>query len=90
MVAEKTLGLAQKVICRVLEQKRNAWWPITASRLQKELFMLRAICNYLRGCWCKHDFELLAKVEVQNELGEISHRNTYRCRKCGFVQRVRL
>lgn len=52
--------------------------------------MLRAICNYLRGCWCKHDFELLAKVEVQNELGEISHRNTYRCRKCGFVQRVRL
>lgn len=26
--------------------------------------MIRFICNYLRGCCCKHDFELIAHVKI--------------------------
>nr|DAO07683.1 MAG TPA: optinuerin [Caudoviricetes sp.] len=57
---------------------------------QKKVFMIRRICNYFRGCWCKHEFELLAQVTEHDVLMGTSHHNTYRCKKCGYVQRVRL
>ncbi|SCJ25768.1 Uncharacterised protein [uncultured Ruminococcus sp.] len=54
--------------------------------------MIRFICNYLRGCCCKHDFELIAHVKIADYFrGEkviCGERNTYRCKKCGFVQKV--
>jgi hypothetical protein len=68
----------------------DVWRLNTASRLQKEIFMLRRICNYFRGCWCKHEFELLAQVTEHDVLMGTSHHNTYRCKRCGYVQRVRL
>lgn len=56
--------------------------------------MIRFICNYLRGCCCKHDFELIAHVKIADySRGEkviCGERNTYRCKKCGFVQKVNL
>jgi len=53
--------------------------------------MIRAICNYFRGCTCKHEFQLLAKVNVKDSFfGDESTHYTYRCKKCGFVKRVRL
>lgn len=52
--------------------------------------VFRILCNYLRGCWCKHDFELLAEVRTHDTLGGTSTHQTFRCNKCGFVQRVRL
>lgn len=56
--------------------------------------MIRFICNYLRGCFCKHDFELIAQVKLADYFhGEkvvYGTRNTYRCKKCGFVQKVNL
>lgn len=51
--------------------------------------MLRAIINYSRSCRCQHDFEFLAEIEVHSEFGKSWHL-TYRCRKCGYVQRVKL
>ena len=54
---------------------------------------MRTIINYIRSCFCKHDWEFLAKV---NEYDEFSGnmpsgvKRVYRCRKCGFVQRVRM
>jgi hypothetical protein len=52
--------------------------------------MLRTICNYFRQCACNHDFETLATVKVTDEVGSTSYHRTYRCKKCGFVQRVKL
>lgn len=40
--------------------------------------MLRAICNYVRGCWCKNDFEMLAEVRTHDPLGGTSTHQTYR------------
>lgn len=51
--------------------------------------MLRAIFNYMRGCRCKHDFEFLAEVETHGFFGN-HYRYIYRCKRCGFIQRVRL
>ncbi len=53
--------------------------------------MLRAICNYLRQCICPHEFELISKITTVDEFNNaIGHRKTYRCEKCGYVQRVKL
>lgn len=52
--------------------------------------MIRAICQYFRQCKCKHKFEFIAEVEVHSDIGAVHHCRTYRCPKCGYVQRVRL
>lgn len=52
---------------------------------------MRTIINYIRSLFCEHDFELLANVTVKDiGLDTVSYHQTYRCCKCGFVQRVRL
>ena len=54
---------------------------------------MRAIINYIRSCFCKHDFELLAKVTTKDPFygnKPIGHKHVYRCKCCGYVQRVRL
>lgn len=47
--------------------------------------MIRFICNYLRGCCCKHDFELIAHVKIADYFrGEkviCGERNTYKVQK---------
>ena len=52
--------------------------------------MLRTICNYFRQCACKHEFEFLALVKTTDPWVGTEHNQTYRCKKCGFVQRVKL
>lgn len=52
--------------------------------------MFRFICNYFRQCACKHEFEFLAEVRTHLDFGGVRHHQTYRCKKCGYVQRVRL
>lgn len=53
--------------------------------------MIRFICNYLRGCCCKHDFELIAHVKIADYFrGEkviCGERNTYRCKSVGSSKR---
>ncbi len=54
---------------------------------------MRAIVNYFRSLFCQHDCELIADItdKVEDEWGyKISYRKVYRCKKCGYVQRVKL
>ena len=48
---------------------------------------MRWLINYIRSCFCKHDWELLDKANVymQEVSLEIPYerRWTYRCKKCG-------
>lgn len=52
--------------------------------------MVRWLVNYIRQCTCKHDFELLWEIMEEKSQNKEVLRWTYRCKKCGFVQRVRL
>ena len=54
---------------------------------------MRTIINYLRSCFCKHDWEFLVTSKTYNEFSgnmPADIKRVYRCKKCGFVQRVRL
>lgn len=51
--------------------------------------MLRTICNYFRQCKSEHDYELLANVKEMAGKSPIGYVMVYRCKKCGFVQKVR-
>ena len=54
---------------------------------------MRTLVNYIRGLFCKHDMEMLFNTDVtkSNDLGYKKKYTiiTYRCKKCGFVQRVK-
>lgn len=51
---------------------------------------MRWIIHYLRQCFCKHDFELIAKVRVKDEWTGESDHWTYFCKKCGYVRKVEI
>lgn len=54
---------------------------------------MRTLINYLRSCFCKHEFELIGHTEVyQNENDKLPHarRQTYLCKKCGYVKKINL
>lgn len=54
---------------------------------------MRYLVNYIRSLFCKHDWELLRKIDVyESEHSKMphSHRVIYRCKKCGFVQKIKL
>lgn len=54
---------------------------------------MKWLINYIRSCFCKHDWEL---IKVINRYDEFSIRQNmvsgctyvYRCKKCGYVQKV--
>lgn len=46
---------------------------------------MRWLINYIRSCFCKHEWEILWDVEHYNDYyTEIWHSRTYRCKKCGY------
>lgn len=48
---------------------------------------MRWLINYIRSCFCNHDWELLSHVNVrENCIGIIGEKCTYRCKKCGYVK----
>lgn len=54
---------------------------------------MRWLINYIRSCFCCHDWERIGRVEVQRYTKKKDHtynRITYRCKKCGFVQRMKI
>ncbi len=55
--------------------------------------MIRWLINYLRQCFCIHEWELLGEniiYDSQDAQKPIATRYTYRCKKCGYSQRIRL
>lgn len=54
---------------------------------------MRRLINYIRSCFCKHDWENLGQMNIFNEFSDTipyERRITYRCKKCGYTQRVKL
>lgn len=52
---------------------------------------MRYIINYIRQCFCKHDFELLVKNKYCDEHNKHPHKVTYiyRCKKCGYYYKIK-
>lgn len=54
---------------------------------------MRRLINYLRSCFCRHKFELLAETAVYEDSDSkrpYETKRTYMCPKCGYVKKVRL
>ena len=54
---------------------------------------MRTLINYLRSCFCKHDFELIKEVCIyENNRASRPHtiRHTYMCKKCSYVRQFKL
>lgn len=49
---------------------------------------MRWIVNYIRSCFCAHEFELIFNVKVHTEINEYLVK-TYRCKKCGYAKRYK-
>ena len=47
---------------------------------------MRWLINYIRSCFCKHEWELIFDVFVKGDMKSFSCK-TYRCKKCGYSKR---
>ena len=78
----------------------HRWFPPKAAALCTGLrraaffirggFMLVKLGAYIQMLLCEHDFELLAKLRTEGSLFESDKLCwIYRCKKCGYVQKVK-
>lgn len=52
---------------------------------------MRRLINYIRSCFCKHDWEMLQISDVyMNGTDKYPCKRiwTYRCKKCGYAQTI--
>lgn len=54
---------------------------------------MRRLINYIRSCFCKHDWELLDVIDVYEITFRKSERPqyrkwVYRCKKCGCENKI--
>lgn len=45
---------------------------------------MRWLINYIRSCFCKHDWEMIFDARAEVDWNKVYHRKTYRCKKCGY------
>lgn len=50
---------------------------------------MRLLINYIRSCFCKHNYEMIFDVRVEDDFGEIYSCKTYRCKKCGYSRKYK-
>lgn len=54
---------------------------------------MRWLINYIRSCFCKHDWECLENgISIWSDEKSkypSAHQWTYRCKKCGWKNRIR-
>ena len=53
---------------------------------------MRTIINYIRSCFCTHDWECLARTSVYSNKEDTIpdyHVWTYRCKKCGYSKKYK-
>lgn len=54
---------------------------------------MRTIINYIRSCFCKHEWELIFNVEVDYSDTRGNRKvysiKTYRCTKCGYEKKYK-
>lgn len=46
---------------------------------------MRWIINYIRSCFCKHEMELLWEYNKPNSCNYYA---VFRCKKCGYTQKI--
>ena len=49
---------------------------------------MRWLINYIRSCFCKHEWELIFDGYVEGYL-ESYHSKVYRCNKCGYSKKYK-
>lgn len=51
---------------------------------------MRTLIEYIRSCFCKHDWELLFNTDIVNENNKLTNSiKVYRCKKCGISKRYK-
>lgn len=50
---------------------------------------MRTIINYLKSCFCKHEWELIFNVSVSASGYGTYDEKTYRCKKCGYSKKYK-
>lgn len=54
---------------------------------------MRWLINYIRSCFCKHDWEKLKDLpvyDIENLTIPMNYMIVYRCKKCGMVQKIKV
>lgn len=55
---------------------------------------MRWLINYIRSCFCKHEWEPLKEdlpvYNGENSNIPIYYLTVYRCKKCGMVQKIKI
>ena len=49
---------------------------------------MKWLINYIRSCFCKHDWEMIFDVRVDDDY-EVYSCKTYRCKKCGYSKKYK-
>lgn len=54
--------------------------------------MLRKIIQYFHSCACEHEWELISNSQYyqDNEILPYKAKKIYRCKKCGYSQKIKL
>lgn len=51
---------------------------------------MRWLINYIRSCFCKHEWEQIFFTRVKNAFsGSRWYEKVYRCKKCGIEKRYK-
>lgn len=53
---------------------------------------MRVLINYIRSCFCKHDWKLLKETNMytsETDSMPCGTKWTYRCKKCGYIKTYR-
>lgn len=51
---------------------------------------MRWLINYIRSCFCNHDWEILSHRDVVDDFDDvIGEKWVYRCKKCGYCKKYR-
>lgn len=53
---------------------------------------MKWIINYIRSCFCKHEWECIAENRLwanENDKMPYACQKVYRCQKCGYIQKVK-
>jgi len=54
--------------------------------------MFRLIVQYFRSCFCKHDLDIpIVVIRHSDDYAlPIGAKHIYRCKKCGYVKKIKL
>lgn len=50
---------------------------------------MRTLINYIRSCFCEHEWEPIFDVQVRDDFSGTYRLKTYRCTKCGMKKKYK-